>query len=279
MAATKSNSLQRLTQSLDFPDHESVLNTYELAKNNRIVKIIDSAIFSEDSDPTEFGRMLQHLWAADEVQFTAPYVPMTSIELPSVAYTVPRTGTHVAKEVHNVDSFVHVGLWHTVKEPLLIRLLQSRSVVGVARKTLADMVCSKEINKVTPGVMLTTTHNYSVQRNIEIVKSLKPIAVDLERVVDYLVEMANYYSQLLALKIMFGKHVSFSLLDDLAVKKDLVMTKNPYRYEELIVNYNEVVDLVNREYQPAYAYMTNQVITHCGLSLSGAQYPSINDYS
>ena len=78
---------------------------------------------------------------------------------------------------------------------------------------------------------------------------------------------------------MFSKHVSFCLLDDLAVRKDLTMIKNPYRHEDLIVNYQEVCDVVNTEYQPAYEYMTNQVITHCGLALSGVQFPSVNDFS
>lgn len=269
---------QRLTQSLDFPDHTPTLDTYELAKSNHIVKVIDSEIFSENSDPTEFGRMLQHLWAADEVQFTAPYVPRTSCVTPSIAYTVPRTGTHVAVEVHGTNGFIHVGPWHTLQEQLLESLLQSQSIVGVARKNLSDFVCSREINKITTEVMLTTVHQYSISANTEIVKNLKPFRVDLERVIDYIDEMANYYSQLLALKIMFSKHVSFSLLEDLAVRKDLIITKNPYRYEDLIINYQDVCDLVNTKYQPAYTYMTNQVIKHCGLALSGVQYPSINDY-
>jgi hypothetical protein len=222
--------------------------------------------------------MLQHLWAADEVQFTAPYVPRTSCVTPSVAYTVPRTGTHVAVEVHRTNGFIHVGPWHTLQEQLLESLLQSQSIVGVARKNLSDFVCSREINKITTQVMLTTVHQYSISANTEIVKNLKPFRVDLERVIDYLDEMANYYSQLLALKIMFSKHVSFSLLEDLAVRKDLIITKNPYRYEDLIINYQDVCDLINTKYQTAYTYMTNQVIKHCGLALSGVQYPSINDY-
>lgn len=269
----------RLTISLDFPDDAPTLEVYELAKSNRLIKVVDSGIFTEFSDPTEFGRMLQSLWAADEVQFTSPYIPKTSTDLPSIVYTVPRTGTHVVKEVHDVKDYLHFEHWLTLDYPLLHTLLQSKSIVGVARKNLVDTICSKEISKITPGVMLTTVHSYSIESNTNIVQSLVPMVVDLDRAGDYVEEMANYYNQLLALKTMFSKHVSFSLLDDLVIKKDLVMAKNPYRHEDLIVNYHELVELVNTKYQPVYEYMTNQVITHCGLALSGVQFPSINNFS
>lgn len=280
MAATKSDVQgKRLTIGLEFPEEATINEVYEFAKNNRIVKVIDSGIFSENSNPTEFGRMLQHLWAVDEVQFTSPYIPKVSTALPSVAYTVPRTGTHVVKEVHGVKDYLHFEHWLTLDYPLLSTLLQSESIVGVARKNLVDTICSKEISKITPGVMLTTVHSHSMLRNTNIVQSLKPIAVDLTRVGDYVVEMANYYGQLMALKIMFGKHVSFSLLDDLAVRKDLIMAKNPYQHSDLILNYKQLCELVAKEHQPVYEYMTNQVIRHCGLALSGVQYPSINNFS
>ena len=269
----------RLTIGIEFPEDATIDKVYEFAKNNRIVKVVDSGIFSKDSNPIEFGRMLQHLWAVDEVQFTSPYIPDVSTVLPAVAYTAPRTGTHVVTEVHGVKDYLHFEHWLTLDYPLLYTLLQSKSIVGVARKNLIDMICSKEISKITPGVMLTTTHPDSIRNNTNIVQSLVPMVVDLNRAGDYVEEMANYYNQLLALKTMFSKHVSFSLLDDLVIKKDLVMAKNPYRHEDLIVNYHELVELVNTKYQPVYEYMTNQVITHCGLALSGVQFPSINNFS
>lgn len=268
----------RLTISLDFPDDAPILEVHDLAKSNRLIKVVDSAIFSKSSDPVEFGRMLQSLWAADEVQFTSPYVPATSFDLPAVVYTVPRTGTHVAMEVHGINKFLHVGQWPTMDHPLLVTLLRSQYIVGIARKNLIDTICSKEISKITPGVMLTTGSPGRLKSNTDIVKGLTPIAVDTQRLGDYLEEMSHYYSQLIALKIMFSKHMSFCLLDDLAVRQDLNMIKNPYCHEDLIVNYREVHDLVNIKYQPAYEYMTNQVITHCGLALSGVQYPSINNF-
>ena len=268
----------RLTISLDFPDDAPILEVHELAKSNRLIKVVDSGIFTEFSDPVEFGRMLQSLWAADEVQFTSPYIPVASCELPAIVYTVPRTGTHVAMEVHAINKFLHIDHWPTVAHPLLVTLLRSQYIVGVARKNLIDTICSKEISKITPGVMLTTSSPGRLKSNTDIVKGLTPIAVDTKRLGDYLEEMSHYYSQLIALKIMFSKHVSFCLLDDLAVRQDLSMIKNPYRHEDLIVNYQEVCDIVNTKYQPVYEYMTNQVITHCGLALSGVQYPSVNNF-
>jgi len=269
----------RLTIGVSFPGDTSILEVYNLAKTNRIVKVVDSEIFTKFSNPIEFARMFEHLWATDEVQFTAPYITLASYELPAVVYTVPRTGTHVVKEVHGINNFVHFEHWLTLNHPLLNTLLRSRYIVGVARKNLIDIVCSKEISKVTPGVMITTDLPGDLKRNTDIVKQLPPITVDLVRVSDYLEEMVNYYNQLIALKSMFSKHVIFCLLDDLVIREDLHVVKNPYRYQDLIVNYKEVCDLVTAEYQPAYEYMTNQVITHCGLALSGIKFPSVNNFS
>lgn len=269
---------KRLTIGLGFHEDESILNVYEFAKNNRIVKVIDANTFTKLSDPAEFSRMLQHLWAVDEVQFTAPYTPMTSLASPPVAYTVPRTGTHVVTEVHHLHKFVHAEPWPKVDSPLLTDLLAAKYIAGVARKNFIDFVCSREILKITPGGVMLTNKS-KLASNTLLAKSLVPVAVDLSRVQDYLQEMANYYNQLMALKIMFSKHVSFCLLDDLAVRKDLLMIKNPYQHEELIINYQELQELVNAQFQPAYEYMTNQVISYCGLALSGVQYPSVNNFS
>lgn len=277
MAAALKNNIQshRLVVGKDFTEVGNVLDVYALAQVNQIVKMVD---YSNCADNLSyFSHFCTQMWAVDEIQFLSPYTPDVTLDKDPIVYSMPRSGTHVAMDVYNVKHYLHCESWG-VDSKVLVHLLQSKNIIGVSRNSFLDFVCSKEINKRSGVTMISNTHNY--EKNVEIAKEINPFYVDLGRIANYLDEAANYYNQLLVLRRIVGKQVSFSLLEDLIQQPNLTFVKNPYQHDKLISNYQELSSAIKRKYQPAYQYMTNQVIKYCGLTLCGnsTSASSVNKY-
>lgn len=194
------------------------------------------------------------LSCADQVVFQQPLVLPCLQTGPDIIFTPGRAGTHVLGGITGIHNFLHCD------DDLLIsnkftKLINAKKIISLLRKRFIGQVCSDAIAR-TYGTMVSTRQN--INENCQITAKWKPIKLSTTDYQSTLEKICNHVDVLLGVKIVYNKHVEFSLLEDLQEHFDnLVFVKNPYRHQEIISNYSEATAVCEQEYQPVY----DQIIT------------------
>ncbi len=194
------------------------------------------------------------LSCADQVVFLQPVVLSCLQSGPDIIFTPGRSGTHVLKGITNVHNYLHHDDNLLISNKLT-ELVNAKKIISVLRKKFIDQVCSDAIGQ-KYGIIVSNRHN--IDKNCQITSKWKPIKLSTTNYQLTLEKICNYVDVLLGLKMLYNKHVEFSLLDNLQEHFDnIFFVKNPYRSQDIISNYSEAVDVCEQEYQPIY----DQIIT------------------
>ena len=79
--------------------------------------------------------------------------------------------------------------------------------------------------------------------------------------------VVNFINLLLGLKYFWNKPIAFGYLEDQSTHFDKLSTlKNPYRYEDLVLNFDEANLRSTQKYQPIYDVLLKKVESVLGLT-------------
>jgi hypothetical protein len=189
------------------------------------------------------------LSCADQVVFQQPVVLPCLQSGPDIIFTPGRSGTHVLMDITGVKNFVH-HFNNLLISNMFKQLIDAKKIISVLRKKFIDQVCSDAIGQ-TYGIVTSNRHN--IDKNCQITSKWKPIKLSVTDYQFTLEKICSYADMLLGIKMLYNKHVEFSLLDNLQEHFDnIFFVKNPYRHQDIISNYSEAVAVCEQEYQPIY---------------------------
>ena len=205
---------------------------------------LDPAWNPEKYDQTQWliASMYGLALSDDLIFWNKPNLPSIQTA-PPVIFTTGRSGTHVLREVLNVENYHH-------DSNRFQQLIDAEFIGAVARKSFLKYLLSTEIAR-QHQLLLTT--NDSLQTNQQLVKHWKSIHIGKDACDQLLTTFVNYVDLLLGLFYFYNKSVKFSFFEDLSDHYDSIkIIKNPYHAPDLCANYNAVAELCETTYQPIY---------------------------
>jgi hypothetical protein len=180
-----------------------------------------------------------------------------------IVFTPGRCGTHVLMDILKLPTFLH----HTsslLGTELFTNLINAKEIFSVLRKSFINQVASDTIGNKIAFVLST---NINISQNVEIFKN-KNLTITDQEINDSFDKLTSYADILIGLKILWNKKINFCYFEDLSSYfNSISFLKNPYDAKKIITNYNEIEDLILKNYQPAYQKMVNRIDQLFGLSI------------
>jgi hypothetical protein len=216
---------------------------------------------------------INRVWAADQIIYFKESVNLladTSVK--QLVFTPGRCGTHVLKSIINISEHYHHDKVSQSDPTIFTNLTNSMEIFSVLRKSFVNQVTSDAIAfKIKLVLVSKDNTEEETQRKFnkkaEIFKN-KNLTLTEQDIQDSFDKIANYADMLISLKILWNKKIKFCYYEDLSDYFDSVnYIKNPYDAKTIITNYNEIKDVVLKEYQPAYQRIMNRIEQSIGLSI------------
>ena len=255
-------------------DQISNLELFELKNYCTIIKVITS--FDDDLNNLEdvvdvathtkldwLRFTSTRLWAADKIYWdNFSSIDCNTHERP-IIFTTGRSGTNVLASILNLSYLHHDN--DILASDKFYQLKNSAHIHSVVRKDFLSLFASSIIGKKL-GIILTTESTLSaVNTRIARATPFNISEVDINEAADMFI---NFVDLLLLLKILFNKKISVVEYENLKSYFDNIKyKKNPYLYEDLILNLGEFNDCVAIKYQPFYKHASNQIFKYCGITL------------
>jgi len=267
---TKSNLLFDLTTA----DPISNLDLAELKKYCTVIKVVsnvDSDIAHledvwTDYDHSQWLRSsVCRLWAADHVIYYQTEIKFESTSNKPIVFTPGRCGTHVLKSVTGIDKFMHHD--HDVLFNSTFSELTSASTIFVVlRENYLKQCLGDSLMNYIGYAMISTVENW--ENNKAAAESIQPFVVAESEFVDSFDKLVNFLDVLYALKHFWQKEIAFTVFEFLKDHFDRIKTlKNPYSYEKIVANYDEVVAVNQTRYQPYYETLLAKLKADFGVRL------------
>jgi hypothetical protein len=202
---------------------------------------------------------------ADDLVFHQPVRLCSDTTLPPIIFTPGRSGTHVLKGVTGISNYLHHDYDDLIFRPEFKQLADAEILISVLRKQFAKQVISDAISN-RYGTLLTTKNNYD--ENVKLISQWKPFQVTAKDYEFSLEKICSYTDLLLGLFIFYNKQVQFSLLEELDYHYDKIPhVKNPYQPQDIISNYEELIEVCDQQYQSGYEQIINRIKSITGTQL------------
>lgn len=251
---------------LSTADTFNIIELADAKQAFKVVKVITS--YENDLDNLEpiwnngYAReqwlvsVFNRLSCADHIVFHQP-VKLDCLQTESpIIFTPGRCGTHVLSDITRVQQFLHHND-NILMSDQFLRIINSSRVLSVLRKSVVDQVISDAITR-RYGILVTNSNNLTEhQQQVASWKSFKILDSDYKSTLE---KLYNYADLLIGIKMVYNKHVEFSLLEDLREQFETINSKKtPYQTQDIISNYSEVVDICNCKYQPIYDQLISKL--------------------
>lgn len=185
----------------------------------------------------------------------------TSSDDGPIIFTPGRCGTHVVKDITGVEKFLHHDL-DTIHKDVWKQISQSKKIVSVMRRHFVKQVFSDAIAS-RYGIMITRSQD--LKKSQETVDSWHMFEITNTDIIRSLKKLVTFADRLLGLHLFYNKPIEFSTLENLKDHYDQIdVKKNPYRYQDLISNYQWVVDTCDARYQPFYDGIVGKLVERFG---------------
>jgi hypothetical protein len=201
------------------------------------------------------------LSVADQVVFHQPVKLECLSTEPVIVFTPGRSGTHVLTDITGAAVFLHHSFLYNSKNILVedqfLKIINAKKILSVLRRRFADQLISDAIGN-RYGVMLTVPGNLSINQQRALTwEPFEILTTDYKHTLE---KLCSYTDLLLGIKMFYNKQIEFSLLEDLREHfSTITHVKNPYRSQDIISNYSEVIDVCDQEYQPMYNQIINKL--------------------
>lgn len=207
--------------------------------------------------------LFNNLTVADETVFLNEIPLMGTTTHPEIVFTPGRCGTHVIKAITKVNEQMHHDYQLLEDTKRFQRLIDSKLIISVLRRKFVDFVASKVIGEKYDFNMITKKKN--LDKNKTIVSQWKPLELTHDDIDQVFRGLIPYTDLLIGLNLFYHKKIQFSLLENLDHWFDNIeYIKNPYSHRDMIANYDQVVDICTRIYQPVYDQILDKIQTQFG---------------
>jgi hypothetical protein len=187
---------------------------------------------------------------------------METTTQPEIVFTPGRCGTHVMKEITKVKEFMHHNDQLLEDTERFQRLINSELIISVLRRKFVDFVASKVIGGNNFHMLTKKT---DLDKNKKMVEQWKPLEITHDDIDLVFHDVISYTDLLIGLNLFYHKKIKFSFLESLGHWFDNIeYVKNPYTHRDLIANYDQVVDICTRVYQPVYDEILDKIQTQFG---------------
>lgn len=206
--------------------------------------------------------LFDNLTVADETVFLNEISLMGTTTQPEIVFTPGRCGTHVVKQITKVKVFMHHNDQLLEDTERFQRLVDSKLIISVLRRKFVDFVASKVIGE---NNFFMLTKKTDLDKNKKIVEQWKPLEITHDDIHRVFKDLISYTDLLIGLNLFYHKKIKFSCLESLDHWFDNIeYLKNPYTHKDLIANYDQVVDICTRIYQPVYDEILDKIQTQFG---------------
>ena len=186
-------------------------------------------------------------------------------DLPEIAFTLGRCGTHVLLELSGVEKAIHHDNEIIKDSARFNRLINSKKILSILRRSFLDQVVSDAISN-TYHIMITDSEN--LEHNQSIINGWKPFEVTEDDILDSFKKVIDYTDLLIGMNLFYNKKVEFSILENLKPHLGRIrIKKNPYQPRALISNYDQVVEECAKTYQPIYDKIIAKLENSFGVNL------------
>lgn len=202
--------------------------------------------------------LFNNLTVTDETFFLNEIPLMGTTTQPEIVFTPGRCGTHVVKEICQANEYMHHNGQLLEDTERFQRLTNAKLIISVLRRKFVDLVASQAIFKKNNFCMLTKKTNFD--KNKAIVTQWKPLELTHDDIDQLFQNLIGYTDLLIGLNLFYHKKIQFSLLENLGHWFDTIeYIKNPYTHRDQIANYDQVVDICTRIYQPVYDQILDKI--------------------
>ena len=195
--------------------------------------------------------MADHIFYYNDEEFVLP-----SGNEEEIIFSPGRCGTHVLKEVVNVQNFCHHD-GQFVTSPNLNKTIDSKKIFVIIRRNFFKFTISHFARNTVGKVMLTWASNFN--ENKKIIDQINSLTITENDFLHELNTISTFLDIILGFNFLWKKEISLCYFEDLSSHFDKVkIMKNPYDTKDIVDNYDQAIDLGNK-YQPIYDSLLQQV--------------------
>lgn len=257
LALLKSNS--NLLFDLTTADSISNLDLAEIKKHCTIIKVV-SSLDNDTKHLEDVWTVYNHhqwlrsitcrLWCADQILYYQTAVAFDSDNTEPIVFTPGRCGTHVLKGVTGVDKFMHHEN-DVLFNSAFSELSNASTIFVVLRENYLKQCLGDSLMNYIGYAMISTVDNW--EANKLAADHIQPFVVEESEFVNSFDKLVNFLDVLYALKYFWRKEIVFTIFELLKDHFDRIKTlKNPYSYEKIVANYDDIVAVGQTRYQPYY---------------------------
>lgn len=264
------NVVVDLTCADEINDHD----LYELSKCCHIVKAITSyeddlenlePVYTDYSYDQWMRATMKRMWASTDIIWIGNWRVESDTSQPKITFTAGRTGTHVLTSIVKTAEFVHNQTYTLSKPDLIKKLFGAEHIYTVYRKSFFNLLCSMMIGT---KIDYASPTEETIDEVKQLINSVEPFELTKTDFNTVLGGILNFTDMLLFLKIVQEKSISLTFYEELSDYYDKIsFKKNPYKYENLISNFDDSKKIIEENYQPIFQYALDRAIRHCGKTL------------